>query len=80
MFGPKKDVNEEWRRLHGEELRVFNIVRVIKCRHSRWPGHVARMKECNGAFKILTSTPAINRILGKPRRNERVILEWILKK
>ena len=32
MFGPKRDDNEEWRRLHNEEP---NIVRVIKSRRLR---------------------------------------------
>ena len=34
-FGPKREMNGEWRRLHNEELhslyRSPNIVRVIKC-------------------------------------------------
>jgi hypothetical protein len=50
----KRDANEEWRRLHNEEL---NIVRVIKSRRFRWAGPVARMKEGRSAFKILTGTP-----------------------
>ena len=36
MFGPKRDENGEWRRLHNEELHSLpwsrNIVRVIKYR------------------------------------------------
>ena len=40
---------EEWRRLHNEELhslyRSPNIVRVIKNRKLRWAGHVVRMEE-----------------------------------
>ena len=36
IFGPKRDENEEWRRLHNEELhrlyRSPNIIRVIKSR------------------------------------------------
>ena len=43
IFGPKSDENEEWRRLHNEELhslyRSPNIVRVIKSRILRWAGH-----------------------------------------
>ena len=46
IFGPKKDENGEWRRLHNEELhslyRSPNIVRVIKSRRLRWAGHIAR--------------------------------------
>ena len=40
LLGPKRDENEEWRRLHNEELhslyRSPNIVRVI--RRLRWQG------------------------------------------
>ena len=61
MFGPKGDANEEWRRLHNEELhslyRPPNIVRVIKSIRLRWAGHVARMEEGRSAFKILTGKP-----------------------
>jgi hypothetical protein len=39
IFGPKRDENEEWRRLHSEELHSLchspNIVRVIKSRRLR---------------------------------------------
>ena len=39
IFGPKRDENGEWRRLHNEELhslyRSPNIVRVIKSRKLR---------------------------------------------
>ena len=61
IFGPKRDENGEWKRLHNEELhslyRSPNIVRVIKSRRLRWAGHVARMEEGRSAFKILTGTP-----------------------
>ena len=54
--GPKKDKNEEWRRLHNEELhssyRSPNIARVIKSRRQRWAGHVARVEEGRSAFRI----------------------------
>ena len=57
IFGPKRDDNGEWRRLHSEELhslyRSPNIVRVIKSRRLRWAGHAARMGEGRSAFKIL---------------------------
>ena len=60
MFGPKRDVNGKWRRLHNKELRSLycslNIVRVIKSRRLRWAGHVDRMEE-SSAFKILIGTP-----------------------
>ena len=44
IFGPKRDENGDWRRLHNEELNSLylspNIVRVIKSRRLRWAGHV----------------------------------------
>ena len=56
IFGPKRDENGEWRRLHNEELhslyRSHNIVRVIKSRRLRWAEHVARIEEGRNAFKI----------------------------
>ena len=41
---------------------------MIKCRRSRWAGHVARMEEGRSAFKILTGKPTGKRHLGRPRR------------
>ena len=42
IFGPKRDENGEWRRLHNEELHTLyrspNIVRVIKSTRLRWQG------------------------------------------
>ena len=60
--------------------RSPNIVRVIKYRRSRWAEHVARMEEGRSAFKVLTGKPTGKRPLGRPMRNGRTILEWILKK
>jgi hypothetical protein len=45
-----------------------SIVRVLKSKRLRWPGHVARMEEGRSAFKILTGTPAGRRSLGRSRR------------
>ena len=71
IFGPKRDENGEWRRLHNEELhslyRSPYIVRLIKSRRLRWAGHVARMEEGRSAFKILTDKPTGKRPLGRPK-------------
>ena len=72
VFGPKRDENGEWRRLHNEELHFLyrspNIVKVITPRRLSWAGHVARMEEGRSAFKILTSKSAGKKPLGMPRR------------
>jgi len=73
IFGPRKDeVMGEWRRLHNEELNDLysspNIVRVIKSRRMRWAGHVARMGEESGVYRVLLGKPEGRRLLGRPRR------------
>ena len=62
IFGPRRDeVTGEWRRLHNEELNDLycspNIVRVIKWRRMRWAGHVARMGEERGMYRVLVGKP-----------------------
>jgi hypothetical protein len=49
IFGPKREEDGSWRKLHNDELhRLYsspNIVRVIKLRRMRWAGHEARIGE-----------------------------------
>ena len=51
----------EWRRLHNEELNDLysspNIVSLIKWRRMRWAGHVARMGEERGVYRVLVGKP-----------------------
>ena len=58
--------------MHKEELNDLysspNIVRVIKWRRMRWAGHVARMGEERGVYRILVEKLEGNRSLGRPRR------------
>ena len=44
-----------------------NIFRVIKSRRMRWAGHVARMGERRGVYRILVRKPEGKRPLGRPR-------------
>ena len=72
IFGPRRDeVTGEWRRLHNEELNDLysspNIVGVIKSR-TRWAGHVARMGEERGVYRISVGKSEGKRPLGRPRR------------
>ena len=45
-----------------------NIVRVIKSRIVRWVGHVARMGEERGVYRVLVGKPEGRRQLARPRR------------
>jgi hypothetical protein len=49
IFGPKREEDGSWRKLHKDEFHGLysspNIVSVIKSRRLRWVEHVARMGE-----------------------------------
>jgi len=45
-----------------------NIVQVIKSRRMEWAGHVARMGEKRGVYRVLVGKPEGRRPLGRPRR------------
>jgi hypothetical protein len=62
IFGRKRDeVTGKWRKLHNEELNGLyslpNIVRLIKSRRMEWAGHVARMGEGRGVYRVLVGKP-----------------------
>jgi hypothetical protein len=72
IFGPKRDeVTEEWRELSNDELNKLyslpKIIRVSKSRGISWAGHVARMRERKGAYRVLVGKPERRRQLGRPR-------------
>jgi hypothetical protein len=62
----------EWRKLHSEELNNLysspNIVRMIKSRRMRWEGHVARMGEGKGVYRVLVEKLEGRRPVRRPRR------------
>jgi hypothetical protein len=71
IFGPKRDkVTGEWSRLHNVELNDLycspTIVRVIKS-IIRWTGHVTRMGERRGIYRVLVGKPEGKTPLGSPR-------------
>jgi hypothetical protein len=57
ISGPRRDEDGSWRKLHNDELHNLysspNIVRAIKSRRMRWAGHVARMGEGRGVYRVL---------------------------
>jgi len=84
IFGPKRDdVTGEWRELYNEVLNDLhfspNIMRVIKSRMG-WTGHVARMRDSIGAYRVLMGKPEGKRPLGKPRLDGSIIFRWFLRK
>jgi hypothetical protein len=72
IFGPKREEDGSWRKLHNDELHNLysspNIIRVIKSRSMRWAGHVARIGERKGVYKVSVGRPEGKRPLGRPRR------------
>jgi hypothetical protein len=82
IFGPKREEDRSWRKLHNDELHSLfsslNIVRVIKLRRMRWAGHVAHMGEGRGVYRVLVGRPKGKRPLGRPRHRweENIKLEF----
>jgi hypothetical protein len=72
IFGPKREEDGSWRKLHNDELHdlcsSLNIVRVIKSRRMRWVGNVTCMGEGRGVYRVLVGRPEGKRPLARPRR------------
>jgi hypothetical protein len=72
IFGPKREEDGSWRKLHNDEFNNLysspNIVRGIKSRRMRWAGHVARMGEGRGVYRVLVGRPEGKRPVGRPKR------------
>jgi hypothetical protein len=73
IFGPKREEDGSWRKLHNDELHSLyfspNIFRVIKSRRMGWVGHVARMGEGRGVYRVLIGRPESKRPLGRSKRS-----------
>jgi hypothetical protein len=71
MFGPKREKDGSWRKFYSDELHSLysspNIVRMIKARRLRWVGHVARMGEVRGVYRVLVGKPEGKRPLRRSR-------------
>ena len=53
-------------------------MRVIKSRRIRWAGHVARMGEGRGMYRVLLGKPEGKRPVGRPRRRWEVKIKMDL--
>jgi hypothetical protein len=60
----ENSINDELHSLYSSQ----NIIRVIKSRRMRFVGHVARMEEGRGVYRVLFRRPEGKRPLGRPRR------------
>jgi hypothetical protein len=84
IFGPKREVDRSWRKLHNDELHSLysspNIVRVIKSRRLRWAGHVARMGEGRGVYSLLVGGPKVRGNWEDLGVGGRITLSWTLER
>jgi hypothetical protein len=81
IFGPKREENGSWRKLHSDLHSLYsspNIVRVIKLNRMRWAGHVERMGEGRGVYRVLIGRPEGNRPLEDVGVGGRITLSWTL--
>jgi hypothetical protein len=71
IFGPKREEDGSWKKLHNVELHSLysspNIVRAIKSRRMKWAGQVAHTGEGRGVYRVLIGRPEGKRPLGRPR-------------
>jgi hypothetical protein len=78
ISGSKREEYVSWRKLRNHELHSLyslpNIVRAIKSRRMRWAGHVARMGEERGVYRVLVGRPESKRPPKRPRHRWRKIL------
>ena len=62
----------ELRKLHNKKLNDLysssNILRVIKSKRMRFEGHITRLGEWRGVYRVLVGKPEGNRPLGRPTR------------
>jgi hypothetical protein len=70
IFGPEREEDASWRKLHNDELNNLcsspNIVRAIKLR-LRWVAHVTCMGDGRCVYRVLVGKPEGKRPLGRPR-------------
>jgi hypothetical protein len=70
IFGPEREEDVSWRTLHKDEIHSLyslpNIVRAIESDRMRWAGHMARVGEERGVYRILFGWLQCKRPLGRP--------------
>jgi len=72
IFGPKRDEvrGSGKKKLYNEERNdLYSLPNIVRVKKSRigWTGHVARIWERRGVYRVLVGKPEGKRQLGKPR-------------
>ena len=76
IFGDKENnCNEEL-----SDLYSRNVVRAINSRRMIWVGHVARMGERRGVYRVLEEKLEGKNHLGDPSVDGKIIFRWIFSK
>ena len=65
---------------NGDLCSLPNIVRLIKSRRMSWAGHVARVGESRGVYRVLVGKPEGKSLLEDPDIDGWIILRWIFRK
>jgi hypothetical protein len=82
IFGPKREEDVSWRKLHNDELHSLysapNTVRVIKSRRMRWVGHVACVGKGRGVYRVLVGDPKVRDHWKALSVGGRITLSWTL--
>jgi len=81
IFGPKRDdTTREWRKLHNELYDLYsstNNVWVITLRRIRLAGHVARMGERRGIYRVFMGKPEGKRPRSRREDNNKMDLQEV---
>jgi hypothetical protein len=82
IFRSKDEVTGEWRKLVNEEINDMwsspNIFRAVQQIIMRCAGHIARMGERRGVYRVWCGSLRERDNLGDPGVDGRIILRWIL--
>jgi hypothetical protein len=72
IFGPKREEDGSWRKLHNDEFQSLysspNIVSVIKSKRMRLVRHEARKGEGRGIYRVFLERPEVKEPVGRLRR------------
>jgi hypothetical protein len=84
IFGPKREEDGSWRKLHNDKLyslySSLNIVRVLKARRMRWAGHVALMGTREAFRGFWLGGPKVRDHWGDLGVGGRITLRWTLRR